>query len=169
MNTRLSLIAIASVFSLLGAGCLSRSQEPQKNVADKSEQATEQQARHCTAEPQENDIGSIVYPIAPAYWNMPHIGQIFTALDCKNLDRAKMIQWMKDGNYTAGVTLSWGDARPSEEMRSLLKEIGFTETTPGLWQNKSPISLENLERLRVLFQNSKQGEMLEYEDCLDCG
>ncbi len=169
MNTRLSLIAVASVLTLLGAGCSSQSQETPQNVADKIEKTTGQEARYCTEEPKENDIGSIEYPIAPAYWNMPHIGQIFTAMDCKNSDRANMIQWMKDGSYTAGVTLSWGDGRPSEEMRSLLIEIGFTETTPGLWQNEAPISLNDLELLRIMLQKTKQEKMPEYEDCMDCG
>ena len=169
MNTRPSLIAIATITALLGAGCSSKTSENKIQPEQAATTKMEFDTQYCTAEPQENDIGSIVYPIAPAYWNMPHLGQIFTALDCKNSDRANKIQWMKDGNYTAGITLSWGDARPSEKMRSLLIEIGFTETTPGLWQNKSPVSLNNLDRLRLLFQKSQQGEILESEDCMDCG
>jgi hypothetical protein len=174
------LLPLFLISTLIGGGCYSSKDramdkatviKPALTIEQAASTKTdaEKSPNLCTQEPTENDAGRLAYPIDPKYWNLPHLGQIFTALDCKDNDRVNKIKWMKDGSYTAGVTFSWGDAKPSEEMRSLLKEIGFTETATGLWQNKAPISLENLKRLHALFQNLQLDEMLEYEDCLDCG
>ncbi|MBI4139109.1 hypothetical protein HY479_03080 [Candidatus Uhrbacteria bacterium] len=124
---------------------------------------------YCTAEPEENEIGAMVYPISPAYWNMPHLGQIFTALDCNNRERAMNVPGMRDGTYVSGISLSWGDGAPTSEMAALLKKLGFTETKSGLWQKDDPISLDGLDQLRALLRDPEKNGGLESEDCLNCG
>lgn len=136
------LIMLAALFILAGNGCLI----PQKKIM-------------------ENDIGAAVYPMKPKYTRLPHLGQVYTALDNGDRVRAGSVQGFKDGEYAAGVTLRWKEGGPSAEAEDILSRLGFTKIEELAWRTVQPLTLEQLLQLKPLILDPN----LASEDCVRCG
>lgn len=146
------IIALA-IYTLLGAGCGGEVTSPPP----------------CTSEPTESDIGTLMYPADSKYEKLGYLGQIFTALDCGDPERAKKVFGFEDNEYVAGVTLVWKKDGPSAEARAVLSKLGFAETQAGIWTIDGSLTLQALEELRQLFQNPDELNNLQYADCIKCG
>lgn len=123
----------------------------------------------CAAEPETSDIGALLYPTDSKYEKLGYLGQIFTALDCNDPERAKKIFGFQGENYVAGVTLTWKADGPSINAQIVLSSLGFTKTADGVWQMSRPLTLEALQELRQLFQNPVELNGLQSTDCINCG
>jgi hypothetical protein len=123
----------------------------------------------CTDGPKENEIGSRVFPIATKYARLPHLGQVFTALDCGDRDRAIQVDGFKDGKYVAGVTLSWDDPGPPADLVGFLKKNGFTNVSQGTWKTTGTLTLDQLDGLYWFFSDTSTSGNLGFEDCIRCG
>jgi hypothetical protein len=146
-------IILASIAcALLGAGCGDKIVSPL-----------------CTSEPETSDIGSLMYPTDSKYEKLGYLGQIFTALDCKDSERAKKIFGFQGESYAAGVTLTWKADEPSANVQAILSTLGFAKTTDGVWQTNKPLTLDALEKLRQLFQDPAELDSLQSADCINCG
>lgn len=151
-----------SLIVVFGAGCAVNKQPISQNQ--------KMPPNLCKAEPVENDIGALVYPIDKKYERMPHLGQVFTALDCKDEERAKEVRGFSDGHYSAGITLSWGEGTllPSD-LKLLLTRMGFMQTKPGTWKTEAALSMEQIKELYVMLADPLIYDRLKYEDCIKCG
>lgn len=122
----------------------------------------------CTVAPSEDESGARTYPIAPEYARLPHLGQVFTALDCGNRNRARQVRGFTDGTYALGVTLAW-DMEPPADLTAFLKRNGFSETATGTWRTADPLTLDQLDGLRGFFGDAAADAGFRYEDCVLCG
>lgn len=116
-----------------------------------------------------DDIGSIRYPTDSRYAVLPHLGQVFTAIECDDLDRAGRVAGFVDKSYTAGVLLSWGDTEPPLRMKEALTSLGFVSVTASTWKATRPFTVQDLNVLRQAFISNDALETLEFEDCVRCG
>ncbi len=143
---------VLSLILLMGAGCSS----PPPDVS-------------CTTPPQEDESGSLTYPIAARYSHLPHLGQIYTALDCKNPERAAQIQGMKNGAYIMGVRLRWpANMAPSAQTVSILEKLHFLQESPFLWSTTQTLSMDDLQLLQSIM-NEATADRSPQEDCILCG
>lgn len=154
------LIPALVFFTLLGAGC--GGEATPALPAGRSPLL-------CTAEPETSDIGALIYPINSKYEKLGYLGQIFTALDCKDPERAKRIFGFEGENYVAGITLTWGADGPSINAQAVLSNLGFTKTADGVWHMSQPLTIDALQELRQLFQNPAELDRLQSTDCINCG
>jgi hypothetical protein len=121
----------------------------------------------CNEEPIEDESGRMKYPVAPAYAALPHLGQIFTAFDCSDQERAKLVAGMKDGVYQDGIRLHWQEGSPSADAKTVLKTLGFTEVSETVWETTRTFSLDQLTLLKPLFVGPSTPKVTE--DCIVCG
>jgi len=123
----------------------------------------------CEAEPTELESGKLAYPISESYSAMPHLGQVFTALDCDRTDRLNSISGMSKDHYMLGVTLLWKEDHTPDDVALVLQVLGFQETTSGKWRHPDPLSLDDLMELRNLLRDPAIRNALDQEDCILCG
>lgn len=154
-------LSLLLLLPLAGAGCASTNTQATGPTAAPS-------ADLCTRPPTENDIGSMVYPIAERYSRLPHLGQVFTALDCGDRGRAQQVRGFTDGRYALGVTLSW-ETEPPADLKAFLEQNGFSETAAGTWKSADPLTLDQLDGLRGFFAGPSANAGFRYEDCIRCG
>jgi|GEM_PF-3363976 len=158
-----------AVVILFGAGCQRLVSNPKSSPAVSETRPAK--SALCTANPTENATGARVYPIAPAYSRLPHLGQIFTAIDCGNRERAQQVFGFVNGIYTAGARLSF-KTELTAATADALSTLGFTKTSKGkteIWTHASPLTLDALETLKRLLANPQVYASLESEDCILCG
>lgn len=154
------------VITMLGAGCVPA---PQVAIPSPSQTATAE-TRLCTDVPTENEAGRTVYPIAMKYKKLPHLGQIFTAIDCGDIERAKRISGFdQNGNYTAGMLIKWKEGGASGQIREALRKLGFTEPDKQTMRADHSFSINDLRTLRDLLLDPDAVQALDREDCISCG
>lgn len=156
------LLPVLGLLFLAGAGCTSGSTVNTKTAVAPDDPA-------CTGNMFQNDAGAPVYPIAAPYKNFPHLGQIFTAIDCGNRLRATQVRGFTGEKYTAGIMFRWSTGAPPEEFTAVLTRMGFTEETKGAWSTREPLSMEDLLLLKSFLLDSEKNGGLENEDCVICG
>ncbi|MCR4278793.1 MAG: hypothetical protein NUV81_02730 [bacterium] len=123
----------------------------------------------CEAEPVETESGQLVYPVSPLYSALPHLGQVFTALDCEHNNQLNSITGMTKDQYMLGVTLLWREDHTPDDVALILQVLGFQETKSGKWSHPNPLSLDDLMELRNLLRDPAIRNALEQEDCILCG
>ncbi len=169
------LFCLILLAAIAGAGCApdadwtsatTTKKEPKMGAADRG---TVTSTGICTDGPRENDIGDMIFPIATKYARLPHLGQIFTALDCGDRVRALQVRGFEGGKYVPGVTLSWSGEGPPADLVVFLRKNGFTETEAGTWKTAGPLTLDQLDGLHWFFSDPATSGTLEYEDCIRCG
>lgn len=154
------------VLALLGAGCTA----PSQTSVTPFQQVSTAEARLCTDPPTENEAGRAIYPIAEKYKNLPHLGQILTAIDCNDADRAKHVAGFNaDGKYTAGILLKWKEGGASGQIREALRKLGFTEPDKKTMRSDYPYSIDDLRSLRDILNDPDAVQALDREDCIVCG
>ncbi|MBU1348476.1 hypothetical protein KJ781_00190 [Patescibacteria group bacterium] len=154
----------------IGAGCASATPtETDPPTPPVTETPTAVRDDICRQEPLMDDIGSIRYPTDSRYAVLPHLGQVFTAIECDDLDRAGRVAGFVDKSYTAGVLLSWGDTEPPLRMKEALTSLGFVSVTASTWKATRPFTVQDLNVLRQAFISNDALETLEFEDCVRCG
>jgi hypothetical protein len=124
----------------------------------------------CNAEAMENDIGRPAYPIAPRYTALPHLGEIYTLLDCRKRKVAEtLLEQQEDKTfvYTHGIRLRWEEGTPSKDAVQVLQLLGFTKTNDTEWQSEKPFTLDQLLLLRPIFLGPNAARITE--DCIRCG
>lgn len=168
---RYYLYPIVGVMFLVGSGCASTI-GPRMNPANSPSSATQTVTsipqNLCTLQPIEDESGALVFPIDPKYDQLPHLGQIFTAFDCKRMD-IENIQRFEDGKYTAGILLTWKNVMPSKNTQTDLRTLGFLEVSTSRWKIELPLSLEDVERLKTIIDQAILAGDTVIEDCVKCG
>lgn len=160
-----SLFFASLALLLLGAGCAALTTSEAPTVRPNTVGLNP-----CSIAPTENEAGQLIYPIAPAYASMPHLGQIFTALDCNDADRAKHVAGFNaDGNYTAGILLKWKEEGASGQIREALRKLGFTEPDAQTMRADHNFSIDDLRTLRDILNDPDAVQALDHEDCISCG
>jgi hypothetical protein len=154
-------LLLSLLLPLAGAGCGSTNpQAIQPTIAPVSEL--------CTVSPTEDESGARIFPIAEKYSRLPHLGQIFTALDCGDRSRAQQVRGITGETYTLGVTLSW-ETEPVSDLKTFLERNGFSETATGTWETANPLVWDQIIGLYGFFKGTAAGEGFRYEDCILCG
>jgi hypothetical protein len=153
--------------SLIGAGCLPWQPASEPSTPPVLKAPTAQAV--CPAPPIEDESGRLRYPIMDAYKNLPHIGQIYTALDCQMPERIQTIPGMKDGMYVQGVRLRFKPGTLTTQDRTMLGALGFTEEPEDTWRTDKKLSIEQLMELKPLVTNPAVQNTEDFEDCVRCG
>jgi len=113
------------------------------------------------------DIGRTVYPISEMYKQLPHLGQLFTAVDCGE-ERVKQLSGVKGNEYTLGARIALKDI-PSAELIKVLKEIGFDCSTKSdevscqEWTLTESVTIQQLLKLKPF------SSAIGRDDCVNCG
>lgn len=164
-----SLMIATFALLLFGAGCATSTVTPPPPPTTTTP-PTALAPNPCTMEPTENEAGQRVYPIASKYDLLPHLGQIFTALDCQDPSRAKQVSGFNaDGNYTAGILIKWKEGGASGQIREALRKLGFTEPDKQTMRADHNFSIDDLRALRDILNDPEAVQALDREDCVSCG
>ncbi len=154
-------LSLLLLLPLAGAGCaLTNTQATAPTAATSTDL--------CSKAPVEDESGARTFPVAEKYSRLPHLGQIFTALDCGNRSRAQQVRGFTDGRYALGVTLSW-DMEPPADLKTFLEQNGFAETATGTWKSADPLTMDQPDCLRGFFTGAAANAGFLYEDCIRCG
>jgi len=153
--------------TLVGTGCLSRQPVAGPSTPPALNAPTAQAA--CTAPPTEDENGRLRYPIMDAYKRLPHLGQVYTALDCQTPERLKAIPGIQDGMYVQGVRLRFKSGTLTAQDRTTLSSLGFTEEPDDTWRTDKKLSIEQLIELKPLVTNPAVQNTEDFEDCILCG
>ena len=121
----------------------------------------------CTAEPEETDMGSDIYPIDKKYGNVKFLGQLFTARGCGS-ERVSKLFGVSGENYVIGSSIHL-KKKPEQQFIDTLKSIGYTcrfkisEQSCQDWELWKVVKIKDLLRLETFHEN------IEYDDCTKCG
>lgn len=159
-----TLLPLLGLLFLAGAGC-----RPAAEPLANTNPAVTPGNAVCTGNTFQDEAGAKVFPIADAYKRFPHLGQIYTALDCDNRLRALQVRGFKDEKYRAGVMFRWSTGAPPEAFAGILTRMGFVEENKGAWSTREPLSLEDLLQLKPFLMDDEKNGGLENEDCIICG
>jgi hypothetical protein len=117
----------------------------------------------------EDESGVARYPVAPEYKKLPHLGQIYTALDCGLKERALLVVGIENETYVDGVRVFVTDEKLTDQDRTVLTELHFEEEGPGDWKRTDPMSLDEILKLKPLLTGPATNEQDSVEDCILCG
>lgn len=175
MNKPLLLIFAAAL--LFGAGCGSRTQRDIAVTPTSSSQTDgtftqppDIDSSICDADVSEQENGRRTYPIAPRYAALPHLGEIYTLLDCRKQSTAETFLEKQQNEtflYTRGVRLRWESSAPTDDARKVLRILGFTSTSDTEWESQGSFTLDQLLFLRPIFLGPNPPRITE--DCIRCG
>lgn len=153
-------------FLLVGGGCTKQAETARTSAPPQPAPVS----NLCTVEPSQNEAGRLVYPIDAKYQRLPHLGQIFTALDCQDPDRAKRVPGFNpEEKYTAGILLKWRTEGASGQIREALRKLGFTEPDKQTMRSTYPYTIDDLRTLRDILNDPEAIQALDREDCITCG
>ncbi len=120
----------------------------------------------CTAPGTTTAIGSVEYPIAPAYQNLRGLGMLFTAKDCGEARFAEVAKAIDYGSTGGRLILK---TAPTVAFRTALTRLGFScekgnATTCTTWTiGKKAVSANDLLTLKPFINE------IDKEDCASCG
>jgi hypothetical protein len=121
-------------------------------------------ANVCTAPGTPREIGDTVYPVAPAYAQLPWLGQIFTASDC-GAGRLQAVAGGGNGSYVLGSTVTL-KAPASPELEAVLTSIGFScDAAKGCLQWE----LLQTVQVKALLKLKPYARFFTGDDCRNCG
>lgn len=158
--------------SLVGAGCMpapGNSPTPDIQNSGYVEETSVATTPTCPTAPTEDESGATSVALLESYATLPHLGQIYTALDCNHPEWVERIHGMKDGSYILGVHLFVTSAQMTPERRDLLTSLGFAEKENGTWQTEKPLTLDQLLKLKPLLGEVQAPFSTQLEDCVLCG
>jgi len=126
----------------------------------------------CTAQPTPLEIGYSAYPIDTKYASLGHLGELFTADDCKDGVRMSKIYGVTQDesfSYTLGVTINLTN-KPSTNLLTTIKIIGFqckekntTDANCKQWELKNSALVSEILKLKPFYQE------IQSSDCIHCG
>lgn len=158
--------------SLVGAGCMPApggSPAPDIQNTGYVEDTSFVTSATCPTMLTEDESGAMRVTLLETYATLPHLGQVYTALDCNHPEWVDRIHGMKDGSYTLGVHLFVTETQMTAERRNLLTSLGFTENENGTWQTEKPLSQTQLLQLKPLLLEVQAPFNTQLEDCILCG
>ncbi|MEO5927755.1 MAG: hypothetical protein ABIO72_03475 [Patescibacteria group bacterium] len=158
------------LISALGAGCTPAPATP--SPSNKTPEAVVPVVNtdpKCATAAIEDESGAMRYPLLDTYAKLPHLGQIYSALDCGHSEWVSKIHGVSDKAYRLGVHLAIPSGGLAEEDQAFLTSLGFTENKDGSWQTDKPLAIDQLLKLKPLLLQISTSSDLPVEDCVLCG